>query len=92
MRFHYHAECPRATEQDDELLIEYDSKTCKSTGRGDREQYNVGCKISFRCRNDAKIHKGNAGFMVSEEGKNCFCMEDGTWDDNCWPACKPGNC
>ena len=83
-----HSECTVPMEDpDDPLIIDFDHQTCNMVEQNNITQCNVGCKISFRCRDENRKKE----FILSENGKTAFCMEDGTWGEQYWPTCESGN-
>ena len=69
------------------MEITFDENTCSATKTEENQTlYNVGCKIDFSCKDENKKRE----FILSEEGKSAYCMEDATWGSDYWPECLQG--
>ena len=73
------------------MRFDFDPKTCHDTTENNKTMYNIGCKITFSCKDENQKKE----YILTEGQNTARCSEDkdaneANWDEVNWPGCDRG--
>ena len=73
------------------MNFDFDPKSCHVSTENNKTMYNIGCKITFSCKDENQKKE----YILTEGQDTARCSEDkdaneANWDEANWPVCDRG--